>query len=403
MGIGWRDLFLRHNAQTTDFSLALEIDRAQGSYLYTPDGKKILDFISGIGVSNCGHSHPAIVEAVKKQVDKYMHLMVYGEVVQQPQVAYAHALVRSLDNGLDSVFFVNSGAEAIEGALKLAKRVSGRSEILSFSQAYHGSTAGALSAMGSEEFKRAFRPLVPGHRIAEYNSLTAIEAIGPHTAAVLVEPIQSESGYQQGTESFLQSLATACKKQGALLIFDEIQCGFGRNGHLWAHQAYNDLVPDILCLGKALGGGMPLGAFIAKNEHMRQLADNPLLGHITTFGGHPVSCAAGLAALELLQSESWISQVLDKGKRLSHALKSFPGVQKVTGVGLLWAVHLPRFESVLSVQKYALERGLLTDWFLFENKALRIAPPLSVSDHELEEGLLILQNALENSISYGYQ
>jgi acetylornithine/succinyldiaminopimelate/putrescine aminotransferase len=393
MGIGLKDLFLRHNAQTTDFSLALEISRAEGSYLYRPDGSRILDFISGIGVSNVGHGRPEIVSAVQDQAARYMHLMVYGEMVQQPQVAYAQALIQAFDNHLDSVYFTNSGAEAIEGALKLAKRTTQRTEIVSFENSYHGSTAGALSAMGSEEYKSAYRPLVPGHSILPYNNSSALEAIGPKTAAVLVEPIQSESGYRPGNPQFLAALQAACRRSGALLILDEIQCGFGRSGSLFAYQHYG-LQPDILCLGKALGGGMPLGAFAAARSLMHQLAHNPMLGHITTFGGHPVSCAAGNAALHLLQKTIQEPSFAQKSQLLKHLLEQMPHTTGISGTGFLWSVGVGSLDRAIRVQHTALEKGLLTDWFLFESTALRIAPPLTCSDKELRSGAEILADSL---------
>ena len=393
MGIGLKDLFLRHNAQTTDFSLALEINRAEGSYLYRPDGSRVLDFISGIGVSNLGHGRPEVVAAVQEQAARYMHLMVYGELIQQPQVAYAQSLIAAFNNHLDSVYFTNSGAEAIEGALKLAKRATQRTEIVSFENSYHGSTAGALSAMGSEEYKSAYRPLVPGHTLLPYNDIAALEAIGTQTAAVLVEPIQSESGYRPGNPEFLAVLQAACQRSGALLILDEIQCGFGRSGSLFAFQYYG-LQPDILCLGKALGGGMPLGAFAASRSLMHQLAHNPMLGHITTFGGHPVSCAAGNAALHLLQNTLQEPNYTEKSQLLEHLLEQLPHTLGISGTGFLWAVRVGSLERAIRIQHTALENGLLTDWFLFESTALRIAPPLTCTEDELRSGASILADAL---------
>lgn len=393
MGIGLKDLFLRHNAQTTDFSLALEINRAEGSYLYRPDGSRILDFISGIGVSNLGHGRPEVVAAVQEQAARYMHLMVYGELIQQPQVAYAQSLIAAFNNHLDSVYFTNSGAEAVEGALKLAKRATQRTEIVSFENSYHGSTAGALSAMGSEEYKSAYRPLVPGHTLLPYNDIAALEAIGTQTAAVLVEPIQSESGYRPGNPEFLTALQAACQRSGALLILDEIQCGFGRSGSLFAFQHYR-LQPDILCLGKALGGGMPLGAFAASRSLMHQLAHNPMLGHITTFGGHPVSCAAGNAALHLLQNTLQERNYTEKSQLLEHLLEQLPHTLGISGTGFLWAVRVGSLERAIRIQHTALENGLLTDWFLFESTALRIAPPLTCTEDELRSGASILADAL---------
>lgn len=388
-----RQLFLQHIAPTTESPLALEVVRAEGVYLYGPEGQAYMDFISGIGVSNIGHSHPAVVAAVQAQAASYMHLMVYGEYVQQPQVAYAQALTASIDPSLDCVYWGNSGAEAIEGAFKLAKRVTGRTEIISFQGSYHGSTHGALSAMGDETYKRAYRPLLPDHRILPWADATHLSAITERTAAVVVEVVQAESGYKVVPTAFLQALQARCRETGALLIVDEIQTGFGRTGHLFAHQGAG-IVPDILCLGKALGGGMPLGAFIASHGRMQHLAKNPMLGHLTTFGGHPVSCAAGLAAFTVLQNSGWIQDVAQKEAYLRAALGPLSTTGDLSGRGLLLALPLESFDRVLSAQKDLISAGLLTDWFLFEQKALRLAPPLSISMQELEQAVTFIQNAV---------
>jgi acetylornithine/N-succinyldiaminopimelate aminotransferase len=388
-----RQLFLQHIAPTTESPLALEVVRAEGVYLYGPEGQSYMDFISGIGVSNIGHSHPEVVAAVQAQAAAYMHLMVYGEYVQQPQVAYAQALTATLDPSLDCVYWGNSGAEAIEGAFKLAKRVTGRTEILSFQGSYHGSTHGALSAMGDETYKRAYRPLLPDHRILPWADAAHLHAITERTAAVVVEVVQAESGYKVVPGAFLQALQARCHEMGALLIVDEIQTGFGRTGHLFAHQG-TGITPDILCLGKALGGGMPLGAFIASHARMQHLAKNPMLGHLTTFGGHPVSCAAGLAAFTVLQNSGWIQAVAQKEAYLRAALGPLSTTGDLSGRGLLLALPLESFDRVLSTQKDLISAGLLTDWFLFEQKALRLAPPLSISMQELEQAVTFIQNAL---------
>ncbi len=388
-----RQLFLQHIAPTTESPLALEVERAEGVYLYGPEGQSYMDFISGIGVSNIGHSHPEVVAAVQDQAAAYMHLMVYGEYVQQPQVAYARALTATLDPSLDCVYWGNSGAEAIEGAFKLAKRVTGRTEILSFQGSYHGSTHGALSAMGDETYKRAYRPLLPDHRILPWADAAHLHAITERTAAVVVEVVQAESGYKVVPGAFLRALQARCHEMGALLIVDEIQTGFGRTGHLFAHQGAG-ITPDILCLGKALGGGMPLGAFIASHARMQHLAKNPMLGHLTTFGGHPVSCAAGLAAFTVLQTSGWIQAVAQKEAYLRAALGPLSTTGDLSGRGLLLALPLESFDRVLSAQKDLISAGLLTDWFLFEQKALRLAPPLSISMQELEQAVTFIQNAL---------
>jgi len=388
-----RQLFLRHIAPTTESPLALEVVRAEGVYLHGPDDQRYMDFISGIGVSNIGHSHPEVVAAVQAQASSYMHLMVYGEYVQQPQVAYAKALTATLHPSLDCVYWGNSGAEAVEGAFKLAKRVTGRTEIISFQGCYHGSTHGALSAMGDETYKRAYRPLLPDHRILPWADKAHLGAITERSAAVIVEVVQAESGYKVVPADFLQALQARCRETGALLIVDEIQTGFGRTGHLFAHQDVG-IVPDILCLGKALGGGMPLGAFIASHGRMQHLAKNPMLGHLTTFGGHPVSCAAGLAAFSVLQNSRWIQAVAQKEAYLRAALGPLSTTGELSGRGLLLALPLESFDRVLSTQKDLISAGLLTDWFLFEQKALRMAPPLSISMQELEQAVTFIQNAL---------
>lgn len=388
-----RQLFLQHIAPTTESPLALEVVRAEGVYLYGPKGQSYMDFISGIGVSNIGHSHPEVVAAVQDQAAAYMHLMVYGEYVQQPQVAYARALTATLDPSLDCVYWGNSGAEAIEGAFKLAKRVTGRTEILSFQGSYHGSTHGALSAMGDETYKRAYRPLLPDHRIMPWADAAHLHTITERTAAVVVEVVQAESGYKVVPGAFLRALQARCHEMGALLIVDEIQTGFGRTGHLFAHQGAG-ITPDILCLGKALGGGMPLGAFIASHARMQHLAKKPMLGHLTTFGGHPVSCAAGLAAFTVLQTSGWIQAVAQKEAYLRAALGPLSTTGDLSGRGLLLALPLESFDRVLSAQKDLITAGLLTDWFLFEQKALRLAPPLSISMPELEQAVTFIQNAL---------
>jgi acetylornithine/N-succinyldiaminopimelate aminotransferase len=388
-----RQLFLRHLAPTTTSPLALEFNRAEGIYLYAPDGTSYMDFISGIGVSNIGHSHPEVVRAVKDQAERYMHLMVYGEYVQQPQVAYARDLCSQLDPSLDCVYWGNSGAEAIEGAMKLAKRWTGRTEICSFQGSYHGSTQGALSAMGDETFKRAYRPLLPDHRILPWADEAALDQLSHRTAAVIVEVVQAESGYKVTPPAFLTALQARCRALDILLIVDEIQTGFGRCGHLFAHQGVG-LVPDILCLGKALGGGMPLGAFIASKEKMQSLAENPMLGHLTTFGGHPVSCAAGHAAFQVLLRESWIHDVREKGNFLRESLSGLSMTGQLSGQGLLLSLPLTSFEQVVSVQQALIQKGLLTDWFLFENKSLRLAPPLCIEPNELAHACQLIQEVI---------
>lgn len=376
-----RQLFLEHIGQTSPSPLMLEIERAEGSFLYGPDGKDYLDLISGVSVSNTGHRHPAVVAAVREQADRYMHLMVYGEVVQSPQVLYASRLASLLPASLGSVYFVNSGSEAVEGAIKLSRRFTGRNEIIYFRNAYHGSTTGALSVQGSELYRNAFRPLMPSTTMAEFNSPAAAEMITGKTAAVLIEPVQAEAGVIQPHDGFLGGLRNACDRHGAMLIFDEVQTGFGRTGSLFSLLRYN-VTPDILVLAKALGGGMPLGAFISSAEIMSSLAHDPALGHITTFGGHPVCCAAGLASLEVTVSEKLAAKALTKEQLIRDGLAEMP-FREIRGEGLLLAV-VPEDPVVIpAMVARAPEYGLLLDYFLFCDTAFRIAPPLTISDDEI--------------------
>ena len=376
-----RQLFLEHIGQTSPSPLMLEIERAEGSFLYGRDGRDYIDLISGVSVSNTGHRHPAVVAAVKEQTDRYLHLMVYGEVVQSPQVRYASRLASLLPPSLGSVFFVNSGSEAIEGAIKLARRYSGRNEIIYFRNAYHGSTTGALSVQGSELYRNAFRPLMPSTTMAEFNSLEAAEMISHNTAAVLVEPVQAEAGVIQPRDGFLEGLRNACNRHGALLIFDEVQTGFGRTGSLFSLFRYK-VTPDILVLAKALGGGMPLGAFISSAEIMSSLTHDPPLGHITTFGGHPVCCAAGLASLEVTVAEDLASRAVMKENLLRNELATMP-FREIRGEGLLLAVVPEQPGIIPAMVARAPEYGLMLDYFLFCDNAFRIAPPLTISDDEI--------------------
>ena len=379
--ISERQLFLNHIAQTSSSPIMLEIDRAEGVYMISRDGKKYIDLISGISVSNLGHSHPAVVQAIQDQVAKHMHLMVYGEYIQSPQVKYASLLTQQLPNTLDNVYFVNSGSESIEGALKLAKRYTGRSEVVAFKNAYHGSTHGALSVMGNEEFKNSFRPLVPGVRFLEFNNLIDIEKITESTACVLIEPIQGEGGIILPNKGYLQKLRQRCDDVGALLIFDEIQTGFGRTGSLFAFQ-YFDVVPDVFTIAKAMGGGLPIGAFVSSQEIMSVFKSNPALGHITTFGGHPVSCAAALASLSTLLDEKIIESIPEKEKLL-RALLIHDKIKEIRGIGLFFAVDLGDSELVQSFIQKLLNDGIVVDWFLFDSKSIRIAPPLIISEEQI--------------------
>lgn len=393
--ISQRQLFLQHVGQTTDFPLQLEIERAEGIYMFDRNGKSYIDLISGVSVSNIGHLHPSVVKAVKDQLGKYMHLMVYGEYIQTPQVEFARKLTELLPQNLNTVYFVNSGSEAIEGALKLAKRYTGRSEIISFKNAYHGSTHGALSVMGNEEFKNAFRPLLPGVKFLNFNSFQEINLITEKTACVLIEPVQGEAGIRLPEDSYLKKLREKCDETGSILIFDEIQTGFGRTGNLFAFQTYK-VIPDMLTIAKGMGGGMPVGAFISSNQIMSSFKTNPILGHITTFGGHPVSCAAACASLDVLIHENLIENVNQKGelfrKHLNH-----PEIKEIRGVGLFLAVELRNFTQVKRVIDIAINKGLVTDWFLFHDCAFRITPPLIINEEQIIHACTILNEAIEES------
>ncbi len=380
--ISLRSLFLQHVAQTSETPVGLEVERAEGVFIFDHSGKPYLDLISGVSVSSIGHCNPKVVNAVKAQADKYMHLMVYGEYVQAPQVEYAQLLAKQLPETLSQVYFVNSGSEANEGALKLAKRYTGRTELVGFVNAYHGSTHGALSLMGDEHFKNAFRPLLPDTRHLSFNSIEDLEQITTKTAAVLVEPLQGEAGAIAPTKDFLTALRNKCNETGALLIFDEVQTGFGRTGCLFAFQKFG-VIPDVITIAKGMGGGMPIGAFVASQEIMQCLKTNPILGHITTFGGHPVSCAAALATLNVLLDNSYIDEVSSK-EALFRKLLTHPKIKEIRGVGLLLAVELGSASMVQHVIKGALSRGILLDWFLFCDTAFRIAPPLIITTEQIE-------------------
>ncbi|MCB0514945.1 MAG: aminotransferase class III-fold pyridoxal phosphate-dependent enzyme [Chitinophagales bacterium] len=377
-----RQLFLQHVAQTSDAPLLLEIVRAHGMYLYDASGKKYLDLIAGISVSNLGHTHPKIVAAVQEQAEKYMHLMVYGEYVYTPQVLLSKTLAEILPSNLQSVYLVNSGAEAVEGAMKLAKRFTKRKEFISFNQSYHGSTQGALSLSGDDFLKTNYRPLLPHIAHLPYNDMAALSAITTNTAAVFAEVVQAEAGVFPADAAFLQALRQKCTETGTLLVFDEIQTGMGRSGKMFAFEHYN-IVPDILLLAKAFGGGLPIGAFIASQEIMRVLTFEPVLGHITTFGGNAVCAAAALAHLQTLLGEpQWIDSVAQK-EALFNKLLQHPAIKAVRGKGLLLAMELESAEAVQFCIGECLERGIVTDWFLYAPHCVRIAPPLIITDEQI--------------------
>ena len=376
-----RELFLRHVAQTSSAPLALEIVKAEGVKMWDKYGKVYTDLISGISVCNVGHRNPEVIAAIHEQLEAYMHIMVYGELIESPQVQYAHQLASLLPEKLNSVYFTNSGAEATEGAMKLAKRVTGRTNIIAFNNSYHGSTQGALSVMGDEYWRNAFRPLLPGIIHVDYNVDHAIALIDSNTACVIVEPIQAEMGVKSAHKSWMKKLSDKCLATGALLVFDEIQTGFGRTGTLFAFEKYG-VVPDILLLGKALGGGMPLGAFVSSVQNMNAFTDNPVLGHITTFGGHPVCCAAGSAALNYLLKEN-LMEGIDAKSALFQKLLVHPLIKHVRTEGLMIAIEFDSYEINKKIIDLCIESGVFTDWFLFAPHCMRIAPPLIISEEDI--------------------
>ncbi len=378
-----RELFLKHVAQTSPAPLALEIAKAEGCRMWDAEGKEYIDLIAGISVCNVGHRHPKVINAIQQQLDKYMHLIVYGEFVETPQVQYAKLLTDHLPASLNSVYFTNSGTEATEGAMKLAKRVTNRTEIVAFKNSYHGSTQGALSIMGDEYWRNAFRPLLPGVHHANYNSFEDLSLITTKTACVIAETIQAEAGVNAPLREWIQALRKRCTETGTLLILDEIQCGFGRNGTLWAFEQF-DVVPDVLLLGKALGGGMPLGAFVADRALMWQLTENPVLGHISTFGGHPVCCAAGMAAMQVLLEEKLVDTVFEK-EQLFRSLLQHPKAEAIRSRGLMMTMVFDSFETNKKVIDACIANGVITDWFLFAANCLRIAPPLTITEDEIKK------------------
>jgi acetylornithine/succinyldiaminopimelate/putrescine aminotransferase len=386
-----RQLFLQHVAQTSDAPLALEIVRAEGQHLWDAAGKRYLDLIAGISVCNVGHCHPRVVAAVQQQAAAYMHLMVYGEFIESPQVQYAGLLTGHLPASLDSVYFTNSGAEAIEGAMKLAKRYTGRPGLAAFEKDYHGSTQGALSLIGGEYWRRSYRPLLPGIIHLRYDEDTGLDRITDQTAAVVAETVQGEAGVIVPRRQWLTGLRRRCDETGALLILDEVQAGLGRTGSLWAFEQY-EVVPDVLVLGKALGGGMPLGAFIASREKMGVLATEPVLGHLTTFGGHPVCCAAGMAAFGALTEEGLTGKVKEK-ERLFRELLRHPRIGELRSCGLMIAVCFDSFETNKKVIDRCIEKGVLTDWFLFAPECMRVAPPLTITAAEIREACAVIVEA----------
>lgn len=387
-----RELFFKHVAQTSPSPIALEIAKAKGTILVDIDGKEYIDCISGISVCNIGHGHPKVVKAITKQAENYLHLLVYGELIESPQVKYAEFLTRHLPPFLNSVYFTNSGTEATEGAMKLAKRFTGRPEIISFNNSYHGSTQGALSVMGDEKWRNAFRPLLPGVLHLEYEDFSSIRKISEKTACVIAETIQAEAGVKSPSKQWMQALRNKCNVTGTLLVLDEIQTGFGRTGTLWAFDQF-EVVPDILLLGKALGGGMPMGAFIASGSVMSSLTSDPALGHITTFGGHPVCCAAGRAAMKVLLKENLMERVKEK-EQLFLRLLQHSMIRNIRSRGLLIAVEFEDKETCKRVADECIQNGVLTDWFMFAPHCMRLAPPLTITEKEIRKVCGIINDAM---------
>ncbi len=392
-----RKQFLEHVGQTSPSPMLIEVARAEGSFFYTPEGKRYFDLVAGVSVSNVGHANPEVIRAVQEQTADYMHIMVYGEMVERPQVEYARRIAELLPGDLDCVYFVNSGAEAVEVALKLAKRYTGRTELISMRRAYHGSTHGAMSMMGTpegEEWKAEFRPLLPDVKSINFNSFDDLMEITERTAGVLCEVVQGEAGVRLPNPEWLRALRDRCSEVGALLIFDEIQTGMGRTGEMFAATKYG-ITPDVVCLAKAFGGGMPLGGVAANRQILDSFTHNPCLGHITTFGGHPVCCAAGLAALNYLVNNNVVDNVERKGKLFEERVSLHPKVQEIRRSGLLLAVELGSSDYLYKLMEIFKEEGIMSDWFLYCDTAFRISPPLTISDSEIEECCAIIARSLD--------
>ncbi len=389
-----KNLFFKHIAQTSPEPLMLEVDKAEGHYVYDVNGQAYFDLIAGISVSQLGHKHPAVTTALKQQLDQYWHVMVYGEFIQDPQIKYARELTCHLPEPLESVYFVNSGSEAVEGALKLAKRYTGRHDVVCFDHAYHGSTHGALSVSGGESLKRNFRPLLPGVKQAIFNDISSLECINKGTAAVIVETVQGEAGARPADTRFLQELRRSCNETGALLIFDEIQAGMGRTGSLFAFE-HVGVQPDILLLGKALGGGLPIGAFISSKEVMSTLMTDPVLGHISTFGGHPLPCIAGYTTLQVLFQEQLIEAVEAKAAHFQKNLSAISAARSIQGKGLMMALKIGDFDRVLKTIKSLFhQHHVISDWFVFNNTSIRIAPPLTITYEEIDHLCELIADSL---------
>lgn len=390
-----KDVFLQHLAQTTPFPFLLPIEKAEGIYLYTPEGKRYIDLISGVGVTNIGHRHPKVVEAIHNQVDRHLHVMVYGEYIQSTPNLLAKKLSEKLPATLNCTYLVNSGTEANEGALKLAKRVTGRTELVSFRKSYHGSTHGSMSVSGNEVKKQAFRPLLPDVRFIEFNRIEDLKNITTKTAGVIMETIQGDAGVRIPSRAYMQALRDRCNETGAQLILDEIQCGMGRAGTLFAFEQFG-IAPDILTLGKALGGGLPIGAFVSSTEKMKLFTHDPMLGHITTFGGNPVCSAAALAVLNVFDEEKVLEGIEAKGKLIEQLLRH-AAIKEIRRIGLFFAIDFDSAERVERIVKRALDEGVICFWFLSHPNSFRIAPPLTISEDEIRQACAVILKAIENS------
>ncbi|MFD2967707.1 aspartate aminotransferase family protein [Sphingobacterium bambusae] len=388
-----RELFLQNTAQTSSSPRLVEVDKAEGVYLYGPQGERYMDLVSGFNVSNIGHRHPKVLEALQQQMEKYLHVTVYGEFVQAPQVMFATELLAVLPSSFASVYFTNSGAEAVEGSMKIAKKFTGRRQIIAAEKAYHGSTQGALSLIGNDAYRSAYAPLLPEIDFIRFNDRSTLDKINHETAAVIIEAVQGEAGVRVPDLDFIRALRQKCNETGTLLIFDEIQTGFGRTGKMFAFEHF-DVVPDILMLAKGIGGGMPLGAFVARKEVMDVIKDNPMLGHITTFGGHPMSCAAARASLQVIQEEQLLDAVPEKAARFRELLDS-PKIKEIRGLGLMMCIQLESFDQVYAVSNYCAGQGIMIDWYLHCETALRVAPPLTITLPEIEDACKIIRTAIE--------
>jgi acetylornithine/succinyldiaminopimelate/putrescine aminotransferase len=390
-----KEIFLNNLAQTSPYPFLIEIEKAEGVFIYSPDGKKYIDMISGIGVSNLGHRHPKVVQAIKDQLDKYLHVMVYGEYIQASPNLLAKKLAGLLPVQLNCVYFVNSGTEANEAALKLAKRATGRTEIISCKKSYHGSTHGSMSVSGNEVKKNAFRPLLPDVKFIEFNNEEDIQQITERTACVIMETVQGDAGVRVPTKKYLRSVRRRCDETGTLLILDEIQCGMGRTGTLFAFEQFG-IVPDILTIGKAFGGGLPIAAFISSKEKMHLLTHDPMLGHITTFGGNPVCCASALATLQVFEDEEILNHVEAKGKLIENLL-NHPKIKEIRRIGLMFAIDFESEDRVNRIVQSCKENGVIGYWFLSHPSSFRIAPPLTITEEEIRMACSVILRAIENS------